>query len=150
MRAPMIPSIVAAVTLVACSETVGPEFSLQVSVVAKAGDSAGDRAEVGDTVELIGVAHNPTLETILAGRGCSPGIVFMLTAPDGSTENTANGPHLCPFRDNNAIEPGETDFETYRWVAPAPGEYVIRSVVPVTEGPDILSPEVLLEVRLPG
>lgn len=125
----------------ACSDGLGPASELSVFV------SAPSFVELGDTIELVGVAHNGSESTILAGVGCEPGIGFLVT--DSTTAEIdlyAGLDWLCPQRDNNVLAPGETDVVEWAWLPPAPGLYSLRSVVKIPNGPQVLSE--LAELRI--
>lgn len=119
-----------AAVLTACGE-VGPAEELSVHVSA-----SPESALVGDTIELVGIAHNGSDVVIEASQGCGPGIWFTVTDSLGS-EVELRGPTFCPIFDSNILEPGETDVVTQDWLPPGPGLYRVRSRVVIRDGPTI-------------
>ncbi len=143
MSRPVMLALVATLALASCDRTIlGPEHRLQVMVVANP-----EWASVGEVVELIGIAYNPTSEVIEAGRGCSPGIGFFVTDEGGVTTDLYEGPWLCPLRDNNRLEPGETDLALFEWTPGDAGVFEIRSAVLTDAGPRSPSPPVRVIVE---
>ena len=109
----------------ACGDVLVPlsELSLYVS-------ASPDDARVGDTVHLVAVVNNASGVTIEAGRGCGPGMGFILADPGGTeTDLFATLPWLCPGMDSHEIRPGETDVVEWPWVPEAPGVYRVWSIL---------------------
>jgi hypothetical protein len=123
--------VVGAVALLAaCWSAFAPEDRLEVFLTV-----SPTIVDLGDTVHLTGLAYNPTSVTVDAGAGCSPGIGFYV-ARDGAEERSVySGEFLCPLRDNNRIEPGETDAEAFPWVPDQVGSYRVRAAVITDAGP---------------
>lgn len=70
-----------------------------------------------------------------AGQGCSPGIGFYVLHPDGEERSLYDGlAFTCPVRDDQILEPGETDSVSFRWIPAATGSYHVRAVV-LSNGP---------------
>ena len=122
---------VAAVALLAgCWSAFAPEDRLEVFLTA-----SPTFLDLGDTVQLTGVAHNPTGVTVEAGAGCSPGIGFYAAREGAAERSLYGGEFLCPLHNNHRIEPGETDAATLRWVPDAAGSYQVRAAVITEDGP---------------
>lgn len=141
MRSRFTTYAMALIVMSGCGDGLGPAGDLEVYVSA-----APHLTNVGDTIELVGVAYNGSDVTIAAGAGCGPGIRFIVTDSVGTETDLMGGPWTCQLRDSNEIEPGETDVVDWRWLPPGPGLYRVHSYVHVPDGPTIDSrPE---EVRI--
>ena len=131
----MIAGVVLVPLVLACSDSLGPASELELFVRA-----APDRVFLGDTVTLTGVSFNGSNETIPAGWGCSHGIGFFVTDESGVEADLYEGlAFICPLRDDNELEPGETDVVEWRWVPPAIGIYQVRSAALLGEGRTVRS-----------
>lgn len=101
----------------------------------------------GDTLSLVGIAHNRGHVSVAAGRGCSPGIGFLVTNPAGVESDLYEGlDWLCPLSDHHVLEPGETDVVEWPWVPSAVGRYELRATLIVSEGPTLTSDAVVVHV----
>jgi hypothetical protein len=103
----------------------------------------------GDTIQLVGIAHNPSDFVVEVGLGCAPGISFHITRPDGRTASLYQGLlFTCQGKDSNWLEPGETD--TVRWSWPMPdttGAYQARAALEFRDGQINLSSATVILVQ---
>ena len=103
----------------------------------------------GDTVRLLGVAHNPTGESFFMSRGCGPGIGFVVSNPEGVTRHLYDGLiFTCPLGDIHILDPHETDSISWLWRAPSStGLYQVRASVDFHEGAPALSEPISIVVH---
>ncbi len=139
-----IIAVGAGVSCTACNSPTQPRDRVVVTLVAM--PTAG---LPGDTVHLVGIAFNPTTDTISASFGCSPGIGFYVTAPDGLSHSMYEGLYFtCQLKDSNLLEPGETDSVAWSWQLPTVvGTYDVRAALENEDGPPTLSPGISVVVE---
>jgi len=106
--------VAAAAALGACRSATAPRGPVVVTLAA-----APTSVLAGDTVHLLGIAYNPTADTVFAGYGCAPGIEFYAAAPAAPARSLYAGlAFTCEFKDSNALAPGETDSVAFAWHTP--------------------------------
>jgi hypothetical protein len=137
-------AVSAAGALVACRSATAPRDRAVVTLMATPTNVAA-----GDTVHLLGIAFNPTADTILAGYGCTPGIEFYAAALGGtSTSLYAGLVFTCELKDSNVLAPGETDSVVFAWRTPtALGVYQVRAGLAYSDGLRSPSPAQPITVR---
>lgn len=138
-------SVVLATLLVmgasSCTDALGPDsFMVLVS-------APDDGVLVGDTVVLLGVAHNSTGSEIRGTTECGPGIRLEMQDPNGAPIDLYEGIlQTCELRDSHIFLPGETDAEEVTWVPEQPGTYSVESTVSIRSGQLFRSDMVLIRV----
>lgn len=124
----------------ACS-VLAPEEKLELAI-----ETDRTAIDLGESVRLLGIAYNPSAEPAHGGRGCSPGIGFYATRDGGAEIDLYEGlGFLCPTRDDQTVQPGETDSVSFNWTPPQAGAWSVRSAL-VGDGP--LSPSSPLSVTV--
>lgn len=114
----------------ACTSGLAPEDRVETTLVA-----TPTSLELGDTVRLLGIAHNATSSEIQPESGCAPGIGFYVVNETGVEMSLYDGiGSECGPRDSQTIGPGETDSVLFSWVPTASGLYQVRSAL-VFDGP---------------
>lgn len=127
-----LAAVVSVVTFLAsCRSSTEPRDHAIVTVAAMPTAVAA-----GDTVRLLGIAHNPTSDTVFAGSGCAPGIGFYAAGTDGVTRSLYTGlVFTCELKDSNVIAPGETDSVAFAWRTPTTaGLYHVRAALGYSDG----------------
>jgi hypothetical protein len=135
--------VAAAAALGACRLATAPRDGAVVTLAA-----APTSVAAADTVHLLGIAHNPTSDTIFAGYGCAPGIDFYAAAPGGAARSLYAGlVFTCEIKDSNLLAPGETDSVAFAWRTPAAvGVYQVRAGLGSSDG--LRSPSAALPITV--
>ena len=135
--------VAAAAALGACRSATAPRGPVVVTLAA-----APTSVLAGDTVHLLGIAYNPTADTVFAGYGCAPGIDFYAAAQGGAARSLYAGlAFTCEFKDSNALAPGETDSVAFAWRTPAAiGVYQVRAGLGSSDG--LRSPSAALRITV--
>ena len=130
--------------LAACGSTTEPRNPAIVTLAA-----TPTAVAAGDTVHLLGIAYNPTSDTLFVGIGCAPGIGFYAADPSGTTRWLYAGlVFTCELKDSNVIAPGETDTVAFAWRTPAAvGVYQVRAALDFSDGPRSPSAATPITVR---
>jgi hypothetical protein len=133
-----------AAALGACRSATAPRDRAVVTLAA-----APTSVAAGDTVYLLGIAYNPTSDTVFAGYGCAPGIDFHAAAPGGAFSSLYAGlVFTCELKDSNVLAPGETDSVAFGWRTPAAvGVYRVRAGLGNSDGLRSPSAAQLITVR---
>ncbi len=134
-----------ATALLACGSLLEPEDWIRMTIEASPTEIA-----IGDTVELVAIAFNPTAEPVWATPGgCGQGLGVLAEEPGtGVILPLWGGPSLCPIFDSNVLEPGETDSVTISWWGMGVrGDWRVRAVVLIDGRPHSPSGPLTVTVR---
>jgi len=108
-----------------CTLSTAPEDRVEMTLQA-----TPTTLTLGDTVHLLGIAHNPTSTEIVPESGCAPGIGFYVRDQSGVEMSLYAGlVFTCQGRDSQLIAPGETDSVRFRWVPEERGSYQVRAAL---------------------
>jgi hypothetical protein len=109
-----------------CQSSTAPFDTVASNALESQVSAAPMEVASGSSVTLRVETTNHRRTTISASSGCAPGLGFQIKRPDGWLVNPYAGlAFTCPRLDSQDLEPGETDFVTWQWTAPMPGQYKV-------------------------